>query len=773
MEGTDLLYVAHCVSGLPPLGNFVILNYSQKKILIVFLLPLLCRAATAETPSELRSISNDFEKAMTAAKSEKEVRLAIRILDQVKSEDDADQIVMDMYDKKGPSLDRNARLALYNLFSGSTSAPPVVYLFLLKAMNREKEPWALNTLEGGLRDLVVNHPLPPGSPMYQRWMDALTDGIRTGNSDQQTSLAKIAGHLRGEFPISVHNALASALETSVSPLPELEVERLKTISSALTLSKVGSKGWLPAFAKQGWNMLKTAKDGQDREAAVNGFSELRGGLSPSDQDSFDRELRQIDKLEMTKYKEKLKRENPNHPLLQSPCQTLCKMASNYHNWSKKEFFINPEFKESREEWENAMIMLQGLFFQKAARYCPKVAPLADQFSVDLLSPSPKKKVSPEETKKTTPPMSMQEMQSISSHLPDEQRKTLQEFMSRGISETSKPADMSSRIYRETFTNLYLLDRLRDKKLSESERSKLEELRSSNEKALKGDIVFFEKAQKGRSGSLFNSYGLLSSLLAVSWETLSTKTGPLSPFELSEKRPEDLYRKFGALTPPYYPDINYRERSKSAAAGTAPLMNLELFLRAEDPVKKREYEKSLKDSVENFLIYAGVLREGTKHNKTHVGLENHAPYYFYPALPYVTAALKILIERSHEPNSTELKEWLQELTDRSLKNMDNDGVLTAMGSGPLADSKDFPARNATSNAGNDLSGDGPLASGESNLYHSSPLYIHSLAGLSLVSACAVEKGDPSYGVVDLALEYHPPSNAHKPSIEEIPTHPFAP
>ncbi|MBI2026391.1 MAG: HEAT repeat domain-containing protein [Deltaproteobacteria bacterium] len=92
------------------------------------------------------------------------------------------------------------------------------------------------------------------------------------------------------------------------------------------------------------------------------------------------------------------------------------------------------------------------------------------------------------------------------------------------------------------------------------------------------------------------------------------------------------------------------KSLRGSAGRAPIVHLALYIL---DGKKEKDRDNLKKSLHNYSVHLlSLMSHLTKENQ-HTGDDALAPYFFYSTLPYVTAALRLLMNENKESEKEEL------------------------------------------------------------------------------------------------------------------------
>ncbi len=486
------------------------------------------------------------------------------------------------------------------------------------------------------------------------------------------------------------------------------------------------------------------------------FENFYHALPDDLQKAFDRERR---KRLRERTAEKVKA-NP-------PCQVLCELVRRAPDWSEERFYISPEgAKGQRLGWEFAMRSLGVLFMAKAAPYCPEAKKRFLEIQNKwLTAPEVKPSELPKEdaTIFDVAPVGEQEekkkedeaaaylnaaLAEIKVGLDAEAVARLEAFAKNAAVRTSNgPPRDAPTVYGKLFYALFLREMQRNTALSSQDQKRVAQAIQADEQSLNGDLGKFERAQRGVDGSLFNTYLLSSTILAL----------PIPADGALKKLDHLIATAPSPATLPY--DIESERGNDRSGAARSVVAQLAGYLKAPDAQKKEAQQRKLEFVLNNYLNHVPSLQDHVSYNAVHTGFDGLAPYYYYPSIPYAAAALRKLEHDATDPKlKTQRQEDLQELYGGLLEMLEKDRVFRSLG------------QNNTANKSEGLAEE-EQPQGK-RTYDSSPAYVNPLAGLAIVAmvdSCDGKKVRSSFGIMDSASEQAVPRSQDE-KVQDNATHP---
>lgn len=438
--------------------------------------------------------------------------------------------------------------------------------------------------------------------------------------------------------------------------------------------------------------------------------------------------------ERRKIDEALRKAFPLPEVKADACEVVCALVDKVNEWG--DVGTDPIWGAKRSgDWgkqvmseEAAVRSLGALFMVKAAPYCPKAKKFAKEWAGKLRSDGGWMGVSSLTSEKKAAERTEQEnadlLRALSgATVPDEAFLRAQNFIN-SITDRSAPTHYSE-LYGKIFFSLALSE-LRDS--GEIPYSLADPMLAVTETALRKETGKFQAALSTHSGSFFNTYGLSSAVLA----TYSPPTGPLQRLREMSSQLDD------PRAVPYRPELGTpaKDRPKKtaeelesafrSAAGRAVIFHLALYRDARGKTEKSMRLADLNAALENHLSYSHTLRlhairETTKYLPSfyHLEPDRLAPYYYYPTVPYATAAIRTRLQDADisPEEKRSLLEKRAKLQDDLLAMMKADGMFRSEFTGlPHHPSKTY---------------DNPLAG---------------LAILPLIDTCDGKPVPPSYGIL---------------------------
>lgn len=321
-----------------------------------------------------------------------------------------------------------------------------------------------------------------------------------------------------------------------------------------------------------------------------------------------------------------------------PRATLCRLRDLQANWK---FFLKKYSSplEHRGEWDRAMISLGLWFLLRSEPLCGSQGALPpfhmDFFLSDFLESLELARPNPRE--------------GGPARLYGE---SLESFLLTHLSQSSRYAAFQKRAQR----------------LLEYSQTKLE--------GFAGKID--ESSKSVLENSLMNTY-------ALSFVTLATKEpgNAISRLRAMEKKLST------PLAIPYSPSLGGPQRtSERSASGRAVPFYLALYRQAQDPASRDHYREWLLKALSHFIKNSPSLRMHLRQNKTHIGDDSLAPYYFFPNMAFATAAITELLKdpgtrKEQKQRALSAKEDLKIIL---LSTLESDGYFVESGSTLYPDSR---------------------------------------------------------------------------------------
>jgi len=419
------------------------------------------------------------------------------------------------------------------------------------------------------------------------------------------------------------------------------------------------------------------------------------------------------------------------------CEVACALVDKVNEWAEPG--TDPEKALARTgEWakktgsEEAAVRSLGAYFMvKAAPYCPKAKKFAKEWAARIQKDGGWLGVKNDAAAKAAKERSKEETEFLKrafadASTPDEALKNAQNFLA-GIHDRPV-AGHYTELYGQIFFSLAVSEL---KARGELSAGLADEMLLKNETSLTRDTKNFESAMSTYSGSFFNSYGLSSAVLACF-------TPPANA--LQRMRDIDAYHEDARMLPyrptappPLIPGETRPSKSEEekesafrSAAGRAVVFQLALYQNAKGDAEKKARLDDLNAVLENHLKYSHALRvHALRETKTYLPAFYHmepdrlAPYYYYPTVPYATAAIQVRLQEKgiSDEERAQLKHMRQRFQDNLFAMLKKDGLFRTEFTGlPNHGAKTF---------------DNPLAG---------------LAVLPLIETCDGKPVPPSYGIL---------------------------
>lgn len=500
--------------------------------------------------------------------------------------------------------------------------------------------------------------------------------LRDRNADvrnmARNSLLFLGEHAKGTIPqfikaLKDKNALArsSAIDMLLyfnehsKVFPQL-VEALKDPDASVRRAAVYALGSLDEQAKKVIPQFIKALHDEDplvRANASVALVDIRKTLSPNEEENFDKLLK----------KTGLKKVFPN------VCETLCKLANTPKLWMGEKFNVVPEV-GTQFSWSFAIHALGALFVAKASSFCKGAEKITRSMVLELAH-SRDRQITGTKCPQPSP------------------FKNLKKIANNFLENPSLPKGAYS-VYGKQFYSLFLGEILKRKSLSDFQRKTLQQLHDKANLSLFIDIQRAEKAQRGLEGSLFNTYALSSSVLAV-----KEKKAIISAKEkLNKLKPDDLRRKVFAKVLQKN-EMHGRELLKTTinpknplrvlydllhgfddprstpigSLGRASTAHLTLYKKETNKKKKNIHRKNLKKAIKFYIEKFFSLEMHIKRRGGHLGKYGIGTYYLYPSLPYVSAALKFLLNEK-KSDKKELENMQKDLKISILSLVEKNGLF---------------------------------------------------------------------------------------------------
>lgn len=385
------------------------------------------------------------------------------------------------------------------------------------------------------------------------------------------------------------------------------------------------------------------------------------------------------------------------------CETVCNLYRNSDLWHNHVNYSTPDFHRDPTSWDYAIQSVSLLFLEKAKPFCDAHN---DSKTLDAAI-------------------------------------TLLDSLGAKVRKKSalQVHDMSA-LYGSQFHMLLLRDSLSQKtspqprlkeSLTELENFHFKEIVKSRGRDAEKPL------SEGASNSFFSTYAASTSILTMN--DRSQELLRLLEEKLIPQKPLQLHYMFSVKS----------EASLRSSAARAVPFHLALYLKATDPQMKEVYRKNLQLAVENFVFQMSSLTGHLSRNMQHIGNDGLAPYYFYPAVPYVAASIKLLRMREKKGAGDPLPQDIEkELSSGILSLMGKDGLFLPQGEvlNKIIIEDDFDDSTVANLAA-------PKGANRLTTYRNSPSYANPLAGLALLPLLdhcpSMEKLPVSLGILDISLE----------------------
>jgi hypothetical protein len=411
------------------------------------------------------------------------------------------------------------------------------------------------------------------------------------------------------------------------------------------------------------------------------------------------------------------------------CRAVCNLVKNSALWANDHFYSSPEGGRNENSWQYATRSLSAFFLEKAKPFC-------EEAKKKLPDPVLFLKKSGYEPPKKSEEIDVTALKKLAPG-----NENLNQFLSKIEKTPTEELNDASALYGHQYYSLLTRQtmRLHPERKVELEK-KLAEIDSLHRKQLLGSS---RRKEDMRRNSFMTTY-----LFATSALSLPDEDG-----EVLKKLKTALANTKDPLDLPYsFLEKGDEGCSNRHSAARAVPFHLALYEKTKDADEKKQSEKNLIDSLENYLNHSVSLIAHINRNATHLGADGIAPYYFYPSVPFATAALKIL-EKKHPEEKEKFQKMSHELESILLFLIERDGLFRPLGTNmdnvPFDGSEIDPSADVASPSSNK-----GIPLGFSNPYTSSPLYANPLAGLALlplIDKCNGESVPSSLGVLDADLD----------------------
>lgn len=307
---------------------------------------------------------------------------------------------------------------------------------------------------------------------------------------------------------------------------------------------------------------------------------------------------------------------------------LCQLVENSEQWSNNQNNRGPEQDAPPISWEASLLSIKSLFLLMASGFCPSLKRVPAQFVQALVNFRPNSN-----------------LQYQIDYFPEAQRwlRVNQKYFALDSNIDFEPFSAYA-IFDNLFNLIFLKELRRLHSKNDENSQKINRILNHTNRLMK--IKVNERRLSGTTGSGFMTYAYASSLIALKRQsrdnTISSVITRLNRVIQEAQSPLHIpYKPILRSDPQYLPNVP--SRSVRASAARNVVTHLALFLTDSKRKVLSIHKNNLIAALKAYVNYLPDLIFHTRRDCTHAAGDRLAPYYFYPSVPYATAAVYLLLQ----------------------------------------------------------------------------------------------------------------------------------